>query len=500
MHPFARRLSFLFLLAVLLSACGGTLPLQAAPIPLTGNEPPVYLPLIATGGNASATGMGIHLPDLQEFASQSDRAPFFSRMAIFWFGRVLSNENYTDVRVAYTDTAAYVYLAVMDRRLWYDNTPTDPELPQYDGASLYLLPAGVTQPVRLDAQTRPLEREPNRADYEAAYRWNGSAWSAANLAFSTTTGVSWSTDTIGGYNNNQDNKGYSLHFTIPFSSLGLPGRPADGTGWKLGVVLHDRDVSGSSQPDKTWPVGLQANAPATWGDIFFGLAGYTPPNIPQTGSLTVRHGVNGREVPDATVGGWATCGIEDDNRELNLWTEWGDHVYYNDSLDRRSQHNVQNQRDLADWPCFSKYYITFPLDAIPPGKRILTANLTLFQFGNGGGSGVDHPPNRSLIQAITINQAWTPTTLSWNNAPLGVENIAQVWVDPLPNNNAPYPGVERTFNVARAVDQAYRSGQPLRLVFYTADSAVHSGKYFFGSLAGGSETIARPRLVVTWGD
>jgi len=30
----------------------------------------------------------------------------------------------------------------------------------------------------------------------------------------------------------------------------------------------------------------------------------------------------------------------------------------------RNHVNVQNQSDISDWPCFSKYYVTFPLDAV----------------------------------------------------------------------------------------------------------------------------------------
>ncbi len=33
---------------------------------------------------------------------------------------------------------------------------------------------------------------------------------------------------------------------------------------------------------------------------------------------------------------------------------------------------IQNQPDVADWPCFAKYYITFPLTATPPSRAIVS--------------------------------------------------------------------------------------------------------------------------------
>jgi hypothetical protein len=44
--------------------------------------------------------------------------------------------------------------------------------------------------------------------------------------------------------------------------------------------------------------------------------------------------------------------------------------------------NIQHLDPISEWPCFSKYYVTFPLDSVPEGKVVLSATMTLYQFGN----------------------------------------------------------------------------------------------------------------------
>jgi hypothetical protein len=142
-------------------------------------------------------------------------------------------------------------------------------------------------------------------------------------------------------------------------------------------------------------------------------------------------------VIDAAVGG--TTGNLCPGDPNYIWNEWG-----NANFADASDFNIQNQADLADWPCFAKYYITFPLDSIPAGKVIVSATLTLHQFGNSG-QGWTPPPEPSLIQALTLGENWTESTLTWNNAPLPVENVGRAWADPLPS----FPGVP---GVSRVVD------------------------------------------------
>jgi hypothetical protein len=222
--------------------------------------------------------------------------------------------------------------------------------------------------------------------------------------------------------------------------------------------------------------------------LVFGLPAYSPPASTSGGTVTVRHGLDGRLVLDAAVGGGTNCGLG-----LDFWTQWGNQNYA--GLDR---FNVQNQHDVADWPCFSKYYVTFPLDAVPAGKVIVSAQLTLYQIGSAG-DGWQPLPESSFIQVLTTDGDWRENTLTWNNAPLAAENLGGIWLDPV-TSSPQWPGIPRQWDVSRAVAQAYAARGPLRLVLYSADAAYHSGRYFSSSDAGDWNAAGRPALSITWGN
>jgi hypothetical protein len=160
--------------------------------------------------------------------------------------------------------------------------------------------------------------------------------------------------------------------------------------------------------------------------------------------------------------------------------------------------NIQNQEDTADWPCFSKAYMTFPLGSVPSGKVIVSATLVLHQFGNAG-QGWTPAPQPSYIQVLTVGQDWNENTLTWNNAPLARENLGGTWVTPI-DTTPPYPGIPYTWNVSRAVAEAYAAGEPVRLAVYSADGAYHSGRYFYSSDTEPLNAEGRPTLTVVWGD
>jgi hypothetical protein len=253
----------------------------------------------------------------------------------------------------------------------------------------------------------------------------------------------------------------------------------------LALALHDRDdTSGALIPDQVWPETLSPQQPDTWGQLVFDQPVYNPPLARPGELITIRHGLNGAGVIDAHVGGHGNCGDG-----LSYWTEWGETNYAG-----YSQINIQNQWDVADWPCFSRYYVTFPLDALPPDKIVISATLTMYLFGNAGYNPGDAKP--SLIQALTVANDWDETTITWNNAPRAAENVASTWVYPVasPPN---WPGVSYQWNVSQAVAKAYTTGNGLHLALYSADGDYHSGKYFWSSDAG---DLGRPTLRVQLGD
>jgi hypothetical protein len=319
----------------------------------------------------------------------------------------------------------------------------------------------------------------SQLNFQTFYRWNGSAWGPVPITF--TTNASWRGTSP---NKDTDDKGWQVKFEIPFTSLGLTGPPPQGTIWGLAVMVHDRDDEASSSiPDQFWPELMQPDVPSTWGQLHFGVPVYNPPASPVESVVTIRNGLNSVLVEDAHVGGHTTCGADVDH-----WSEWGEANYAG-----YEQINIQNQYDISDYPCFSKYYITFPLDSLPSSGEIISATLTMTLFGTAGG-GIYGPPPDSYIQALTVGEDWDESTINWNNAPLALENISGTWVYP-PDE---VPKVPYHWDVSRAVADAYAHGEPLRLALYSVDGERHTGKYFWSSDFDGVNS--RPTLRVTIGD
>ncbi len=407
--------------------------------------------------------------------------------AITWLGRVDPTSNYADVRAAYKDDHIEVIVHIIDRRLWQDPNPTAAQLTNWDAVSLFLdLDGNVGQNPDTNAYRFIVQLGAWTAgdSYQAAFRGNGSGWTLAAIPF-----TGWHGWRGSGFNNNQDDKGWVAFFTIPFSSLGLSGPPPRNSHWGMAVAVHDRDdAAGTPIVDRTWPEAMNPLVPATWGQVGFGIPRFTPPTAVPQGVTLIRQGLNGQVVPDGHVGGHTICGDGIDH-----WSEWGEANYagYN-------QINVQNQWDISDYPCFSRYYVTFPLGTVPPGKVIISAKLTMQLFGNAGGGQWGDPPD-SFIQVFSVSHDWNENTLTWNSGPLASENFAGTWVYPVPPSptTPPYP---YEWNVSIPASRAYASGQPLRLALYSADGPMHTGKYFWSSDTGDWDAHLRPTLEVVWGE
>jgi hypothetical protein len=230
---------------------------------------------------------------------------------------------------------------------------------------------------------------------------------------------------------------------------------------------------------------MARDQPSTWGQLGFGLRMFTPTSTTPTQTVTIRHNLAGAVVPDAMVGGGSSCGT-------------GDYFNTSGTLNYANSTTlvVQNQSDIADWPCFSKIYLDFPLAALPPGKTIVSATLTLYQFG--GSDPTQAQP--SLIQVLTVGAPWSEASINWNNAPLPIENVSQSWADVIPAP-LPWPGAARTWDVSWAISDAYSArSSTLRIALYETDSAYHSGKYFTSADTGEWNAAGRPTLQVVLGD
>lgn len=435
----------------------------------------MYLPLISRRTPLVASTRTVNAP---YFSAE----PQESTAAVFWFGRVTEAENYADVRVGYTSGELILWFSAFDRRIWGnpDDTPNALNtLTDWDGMALYLNPsAGDARKPSAESYRIIVQWNTTPENHAAAFRGNGQNWQAVALPFTYETG--WRGNSP---NDDIDDDGWRVILHIPFSSLGFSHPPAQGAGWGMAVDMYDRDSAGGPpNPVKTWP-----ESPGVAGRLAFGVPVYQSPAARSPQSVMVRQGLNGANVKDGMVGGSSICGDG-----LDRWTQWGSANYAGSEF-----FVVQNQADVADFPCFSKEYLVFPLSAIPPGKVIVSARLTIHQFGNS-------EPSQALdsfIQVMRVQEDWDPSTLNWNNAPLALENYTGTWVPPIRDfSTVPWPGIPYQFDVSRAVADAYQEGQPLRLALYDADTAMHSGKYFVSSFTGDWNAAGRPALEVTWGE
>lgn len=429
----------------------------------------------------------------QESASPRVNAPFFPsdvsypESAIFWFGRITRTENYADIRIGYNSTYLSAYVTIFDRFLWRDPTPTPGELLDWDALEMYLDLNPTTSGI--DHETYRFIGQLNwwepREAYQAAYVGSAGGWQNIQLPFETFSG--WRGNAP---NDDYVDHGWLLMYSIPFSSLGLSSAPTQGTNWKISLNLYDRDDQiGTPIQPKTWPPEMLTSQTDTWATLHFGLPAANTYQAVPTGSTIIRQGENGLTVPDGMVGGAMDCGSEIQDR----WTEWGE-VNYPDS----EQINIQNEDDVSDWVCFSKYYISFPLHSLPSGKQIISATLTLHMVGNAGGGSWGPAPD-SFIQVLSVGGEWNEETLNWNNAPLPLENISQARVPPITVYPGA-PGVPQNWDVTYAVQKAYAQSIPLRLALYSADVGYHTGKYFSSSDLQDFDPTGRPTLLVTWGE
>jgi len=448
-------------------------------------------------GSNSSFSPNIYFPLIFRYSAPvpTVNIPYFNgqingpEMAIFWFGKITPTDNYSEVRLGYNNTTLRIRASIVDRRLWYDTTPSLDDLTQWDAVSLFLdldgqggsLDSGNVY--RFDAQLNWFE---SRGAYQAADVGTSSGWVSTPLSF-TTTSQYWGFPQP---NDNMDDRAWKVDFSIPFQSLGLSGPPPQGSKWRLALQTHDRDNADANPAifDQVWPPLMNPGLPGSWEQINFGLPDYQPPQAVATQTISLRNGLNGITVLDAVVGGSINCGSG-----LDLWSVWGDHAYPG-----IRDLNVQNQGNADDWPCFSKMYITFPLDSLPTDKIILHASLTLHQSGQSTGFATDPPEAlNSLIQIFQVGQGWDDATVSWNNAPLPIENVSQAWVGPITLAEL---GAPRLWDVTRVVARVYRTGGPLHLVLYSADYYGPHGKYFFSSDSNDYNGAFRPQLDIILGN
>jgi hypothetical protein len=457
---------------------------------LAASDADIYIPIVMHNSNFTANKRTVNAP---YFNSSDLLQSNFNETAVFWFGKLGTNQSSTDVRVAYNNSELVVYTTTYDRVLSYNPNSNGTDLTQWDTASLAIqtspadsnTPGSNTYRFLVGARFYEPQNDPN---FQATYRGNGTGWSVQSIPFVNQYGHATG-------DGNADDRGWAIVFRIPFSSLGVT-KPPDGTLWRFHLDIYNRNSdTGPSLGSQEWPMSSNANVPSTWGQLRFGMPVFSPPTLKNLKTITIRDKLNG-SVVDATVGGGTLCG---DAAGPSFYPTWGSLNYTGET-----PINIQNQGLIADWPCFARSYITFPLTSVPPGKLIRSAKLIMRHMGGSNPSNAAY----SMIQVLTVSEEWNETTINWNNAPLAKENISisrvdvyeANWSDPNIFQNLP----AITWDVSRAVQDAVNYGTPLRLALYSsdwgADNGINTGKYFYSSDADDGIDYLRPKLVIEYVD
>mgnify|MGYP000940709587 CR=1 FL=1 len=283
-------------------------------------------------------------------------------------------------------------------------------------------------------------------------------------------------------------RGWSADGLIPWLELGGP--PHEGDIWPLRVVFDDVDDDGAGS-QSMWP---PSGAPGGTGTLHWGLPDYRlqdyggqnyggPDYGGQDTGTQDTGGAKLVEVAlsgDSMLGGSTDCGTADFPDYFGTWGSrnfgTADHV------------NVQMQWDVADWPCYAKYYAAWLLDALPPGAEVISATVELRQFGNPGFSPgyADDGTKDTVMQVFEVDKAWDENTITWDSAPVPQENTSRTLVQPLPGDCAPTPywycspGIPYQFDVTEIVRRAQTQGRTwASLALYTAAGQYHSGKFFY---------------------
>jgi len=438
---------------------------------------------------------------------------FWGRTAIFWFGQNEQGDpptrNYVDVRVGTTDEGLGIWTTVADYYLWYDGD-ADPssDLTQYEAVAIYLdtdhdrasAPQGDDYRFLIGAHPWDYQGIEN---YVRQARGTGDGWDASwtpPTAWTGDTAMSWSCNPGPNSNECGIDYGWIATFTIPWETLGLSGKPADGTVWGLGVWLYDRD---DSPPDgyvspEGWPETVSPDAPSSWGELAFNPPAYDPPSAVYEGTTTVRRATvkDTSVVEDAWVGGGAWCG---GGHEGGADTNHGG--FKPDGSVKERELFVGSEVAVTHLPCFSKSFMRFYLDDVPADKSIISATLTLHHWGNSGdpnASRDEDRPHNSYVWLYSISDPWTEMGITWNNAPMTQENFGRVRITPL-SSMPDWPGIPYTWDATEAVAAAYAAGQPVDLAVYDSARERNTSKYFTSSETGDWNTEGRPTLTVAWG-
>lgn len=519
--------------AALLSSCGGGGG-GGGGATTTGSSSSSSASSSGSGGMSALPGGAARSMFIPRIVAQDGSQAIWNdrqRAAIFWFGRLSARDDSTEVRVGWGDGFLMVHAAVFDREI-HDGA-TDDALEAWDSLRLLVDLDGGVEKQAVDARSLRIDAMARRQgnDRSVVYRGEAGSWKRVDLPIGDTAVESPSglvlVKAYRGEGQDQS-RGWHVTFYLPWSVLGLDGPPAAPADvWRVALRQFDRDSADGSKKGapQSWPGSFIEDAnPSTWGTWKLLPEGFAtweasgsmpgkgrpayaisaPPAdiVPGTEeTVSIRRGLDADVIEEGCVGASETLCSGDDAYNFGDGAQsFGGHTGW-------SYFHVQNQEDYADWPCFARIYLKFPLAKVPPGKAIVSAKLTLHhkEPTSGGSEG-----ERSLIQALLVgNQLrsggdWTSTNLSWNEAPLPLENLAGCWGDRTGNVDTGWDALplwewDVTRGVARAVADA---SDHVSFALYSADGEYHTGKQFVssGDFPDWGDPGQRPTLTITHAD
>ena len=278
---------------------------------------------------------------------------------------------------------------------------------------------------------------------------------------------------------------------VTLGSLNMPAVWGAANGWQLASRCTGTACMGwtayrfapwgqfgkTPQRGDVWPLRVQVDG-ATWaGAVRWGLPDYAGRTVAGVQVVTTTLSAN------AVTGGNNDCG--------NIYQSTFTPAWGTLSWPGAAQINIQNQWDVADWPCYARWYAQWQLPALPAGAQVVSATMTMRHFGNPGygpAYSADGAQD-TIMQVYEVATPWQPLGLAWDNAPPVVENLSRTTVRPidaacppaqLDTSRTCRPGVPYDFDVTEAVKRAMQEGRGWASVaLYTASGDYHSGKQFW---------------------
>jgi hypothetical protein len=470
-------------------------------------------------------------------AFEADGRVDWQRVTLFWFGRVSQRDNAVDGRIVWTEEGLLVRAAVFDRQIWDEAGPTD-DLSAWDSLTLQLdLDGEDDDKASIDARSLRIDAQARRHGTERTVvrRGEGGAWVPAGItpgelgARRDPGAILLEKAYRGG--ERDESRGWHVVFFVGWRALGLSGPPADGQRvLRFAMRVFDRDDRAGTLrgAEHTLPFALGADAPPRdWGRIELVPASVlswtesgagagrsasayaigAPAIAYRAGSewtVSIREGamVGPRPavVENAAVGASERLCSGDDAYNFGEGrASWGGNL-------TRAYFHVQEQADYADWPCFARAYVRFPLDGIAESAVVVSAQLVMHhkQPTSGGDEG-----ERSLVHVFHVGNGlrgrdvlWSEENLTWNDAPLPIENLAATWGDRTGVTQTGWDDLpEWRWDVTRAVRRAWAE-RAVSFALQSSDSEYHTGKEFVRSedFPDWGDPTQRPRLDLVLAD